>query len=64
MDAKNLLKGQEQYEYYFSRLLKRQMCQYDYRDIDGELFSTVASTLEIARNRRNKWLQEKYKGGE
>jgi hypothetical protein len=31
--------------------------QYDYRHRNGELFSTVAPTLEGCRNRRDKWLQ-------
>ena len=35
--------------------------QYDYRHTDGELFSTVASTLEQCREKRDKWLNEKNK---
>ena len=34
--------------------------QYDYRHRDGELFSTVATTLHICREKRDKWLQAKY----
>jgi hypothetical protein len=30
--------------------------QYDYRHANGELFSTVAPTLEECRDKRNKWL--------
>jgi hypothetical protein len=33
--------------------------QYDYRHKDGELFSTVAPTLEACREKRDKWLQAK-----
>lgn len=33
--------------------------QYDYRTENGELFSTVAPTLEQCRERRDKWIQEK-----
>ena len=33
--------------------------QYDYRHKDGELFSTVATTLEQCRAKRDKWIQEK-----
>jgi len=33
--------------------------QYDYRHKDGELFSTVALTLEQCRAKRDKWIQEK-----
>jgi len=55
--------GQENYVYFnpMSRLRKKsRYCQYDYRsEEDGELFSTVAPTLEICRERRDKWLQRK-----
>ena len=35
--------------------------QYDYRHKeDGELFSTVAPTLQICRNKRDKWIQAKH----
>ena len=43
---------------------KQTFYQYDYRHTDGELFSTVAPTLEECRNRRGEWLMkknEKYK---
>jgi len=33
--------------------------QYDYRRKNGELFSTVASTLEQCREKRDRWIQEK-----
>ena len=33
--------------------------QYDYRHTDGELFSTLAPTLEQCRERRDKWMQAK-----
>jgi hypothetical protein len=33
--------------------------QYDYRHKDGELFSTVAPTLEGCRDKRDKWVQSK-----
>lgn len=55
--------GQEKYVYFnlMPRLRRKsRYCQYDYRDsIDGELFSTVAPTLEICRERRNEWLNSK-----
>lgn len=38
--------------------------QYDYKHTDGELYSTVAPTLEECRTRRDEWLRkksEKYK---
>ena len=35
--------------------------QYDYRTPDGELFSTVAQTLEVCRARRDDWLKKREK---
>jgi hypothetical protein len=32
--------------------------QYDYRHTNGKLFSTVAKTLEICRQRRDEWLKK------
>lgn len=53
--------GQENYVYFnlMPRLRKKsRYCQYDYRhEEDGELFSTVAPTLEICRQRRDEWLK-------
>ena len=55
--------GQENYVYFnlMPRLRKKsRYCQYDYRhEADGELFSTVAPTLEICRERRDEWLKNK-----
>lgn len=34
--------------------------QYDFRHPDGELFSTTASTLKLAREKRDKWLDKKH----
>lgn len=54
--------GQENYVYFnlMPRLRRKsRYCQYDYRDAqDGELFSTVAPTLEICRERRDEWLKK------
>jgi hypothetical protein len=49
--------GEEKFEFFNSYLKQKKMLQYDYRTEDGELFSTVASTLERARNKRDKWLE-------
>ena len=38
---------------------KSRFYQYDYRHTDGELFSTVAPTLEQCRRKRDKWLNKK-----
>ena len=53
-------KGEERYV-YFSLLPRnrKKHCQYDYRHTDGELFSTVAPTLEQCRAKRDKWLEKK-----
>ena len=45
------LPGEEQYEEYKGRKV-----QYDYRTIDGTLFSCVDISLENCRTKRNKWL--------
>jgi len=57
MDAKNLQRGQEQYEEFWSSVLRRKMVQYDYRAKTGQLFSTVAKDLETARAKRMFWMQ-------
>jgi hypothetical protein len=50
-------KGQEQYEYFSSPVLKgKRFCQYDYRHTNGQLFSCVKPTLEQCRISRNRWL--------
>jgi hypothetical protein len=49
--------GQEQHEEYYSALSKKTMVQYDFRSIDGKLFTTVAPTLEEARKKRDEWLK-------
>ena len=33
--------------------------QYDYRPTDGELFSTLAKTLDECRRQRDKWIEKK-----
>ena len=56
-------KGQESYEYYTSSLIKKdgshiKLLQYDYRTIDGKLFSCIAKSLTKARLLKNKWLSK------
>ena len=36
---------------------KKAYYQYDYRHLNGDLFSTVAPTLEQCREKRDKWIQ-------
>ena len=52
--------GKENYTTYNAAHRPNQILyQYDYRDMDGKLFSTVATTLEICRQRRDKWVNHK-----
>lgn len=62
LDPKNLSNGGEQYEKFKRRLSSRKsktFVQYDYRDTDGELFSTVKPTLDACRAARDEWLNSK-----
>ncbi|MBC8389817.1 MAG: DUF3873 family protein [Actinobacteria bacterium] len=52
-----VLAGQEKYEFFKTR--QGVNVQYDYRNLDGELFSVVAKSLEQARVRRDIWLSNK-----
>ena len=52
--------GTEKYEkFYIGRRPRKAMIQYDYLHTDGELFSTVAPTLEQCREKCNLWLNNK-----
>lgn len=54
--------GEERYVYFNLTPRprpKNRYCQYDYRNTDGELFSTVAPTLEKCREKRDIWLANK-----
>ena len=48
--------GQENYERY-KDFRKKWLFQYDYRHTNGKLFSTVAKTLEICRQKRDEWIK-------
>lgn len=69
LDPKNVKPGQEQYEAYKASFPvvvdgKRtypNLCAYDYRDHDGELFSCISPNLEDARFCRDRWLKRKLK---
>lgn len=50
--------GQEHWEEYYSALAGGVRVQYDYRTPGGQLFSCVSKTLEAARARRDKWLEQ------
>ena len=53
--------GTEKYERFQSGIGRRRrtLVQYDYRHTDGELFACVKSTLDVCREARDKWLNEK-----
>lgn len=52
--------GQEQYETFcINRRTRKKAVQYDYRDLDGELFSCVRPTLVECRKERDVWLKRK-----
>ena len=50
--------GEERSE-TFTAANRKKYVQYDYRDVDGELFSTVKPTLAQCRAARDKWLNAK-----
>jgi hypothetical protein len=47
---------EERYEEFYSCTLRETRVQYDYRTLDGHLFSCIAKTLEDARARRDAWI--------
>lgn len=52
--------GQENYVTFIAGAFRgKEYFQYDYRHKDGELFSTVADSLEKCRAERDKWVQQK-----
>lgn len=57
--APAIANGTENYEHYFSEVVKKELCDYDYRDTDGELFSCIKTTLTECREKRNQWLAKK-----
>lgn len=60
LDPRNISAGQEQFEEFYPRGQKptefNKRVQYDYRHTNGKLFSTIAVSLEEARERRDKWI--------
>jgi hypothetical protein len=49
--------GHEYYESY--KVGRKTFVQYDFRKMDGELFSCNAPTLETCRQRRDSWLTKR-----
>jgi hypothetical protein len=56
--------GEETWETYFSKVLRKNLTEYNFRDMDGDLFTTVAPTLREARRRRDQWLRENREDGD
>ena len=52
------LLGTERYETFRNHTGKR-FVMYDYRDLDGTLFSIVKPTLEECRAAKNEWIKQK-----
>ncbi len=53
--------GEEHWELFENHigLRYRDLYHYDYRTRDGALFSTVDTSLENARKKRDEWLKKK-----
>lgn len=52
--------GEEKYVTFIAGAFRgTEYYQYDYRHTDGELFSTVAKTLEECRKQRDEWTNKK-----
>jgi len=64
LDSTILKPGEEQFETFYPHRGSKCFYQYDYRDLDGELFSTVKTTLEFCREAKDVWLNRKMMGGE
>ena len=64
LNPQNLASGHEQHEMFHApgRMGKPgpERCQYDYRHFDKELFSCVAASLKVARERRREWLKTRF----
>jgi len=59
LDPKNIKPGEEQYERYYCTIGRQYRYQYDYRNIDGTLFSCTRTTLQLCRQARDKWLESR-----
>ena len=58
IDPKNLRPGEEQYEEFTHK--GKTYVQYDFRDLYGNLFSTIASSVEKCLEKRNAWTIKKH----
>jgi hypothetical protein len=53
-------KGTEQYESYYSPIVKKNLIQYQYRAENGKLFSCVRPTLEKCQQLKDIWIANNY----
>lgn len=51
--------GSENYELYYSKIVKKNLYQYEFRHSNGELFTTVKSTLKQCQSAKDEWLKSK-----
>lgn len=57
MNPQLLKSDEEQFERFYSRVLRKDVLQYDYRSSDGKLFSCIAPDLPTARSSRDAWVR-------
>jgi hypothetical protein len=60
LNSQDVKRGGEQHEYFTSARGDRRV-QYDYRAIDGALFTCTAATLDRARAKKDRWLRSREK---
>jgi nuclear transport factor 2 (NTF2) superfamily protein len=51
LNPSNIKPGEEQSEKYYSYFSKSDRFQYDYRDLNGKLYSACGKTLEEAKEK-------------
>jgi hypothetical protein len=56
LDTIHLQEQQEQHIYLINPTTGKQVCKFDYRSMNGELFSCIRPTLEEAREACCDWL--------
>ena len=61
LKPKTLRPGEHQNQKFIPAGSRQQYVQYDYRDLDGELFSCVKQTLAECITAKEEWLKQKAK---
>ncbi|KAA6304662.1 hypothetical protein EZS27_043690, partial [termite gut metagenome] len=57
-------KGEENYSRFCAGAFRGTIYyQYDYRHLNGDLFTTISQTLDECREKRDKWVQQKNYAG-